>query len=76
METWWLPRFMAMGWNPRPLGLPGDINGMSCIGVAIDVTDAAWKETCRQRSVTCSPLIWNGLSTPTLGLRKDWQKAI
>lgn len=76
METWWLPRFMAMGWNPRPLGVPVDINGMSCIGVAIDVTDTAWRETCRQRSVTCSPLIWNGLSKPALGLRQDWQEAI
>lgn len=76
METWWLPRFMAMGWNPRPLGVPVDINGMSCIGVAIDVTDTAWRETCRQRSVTCSPLTWNGLSKPALGLRQDWQEAI
>ena len=76
METWWLPRFMAMGWNPRPLGVQVDIDGMSCIGVSIDVTDTAWRQTCRQRSATRSPLIWNGLSKPALGLRKDWQEAI
>ena len=76
METWWLPRFMAMGWNPRPLGVPVDINGMSCIGVSIDVTDAAWRETCRQRSVTCSPLAWKGVSKSALGLPQIWQEAI
>lgn len=67
MESWWLPRFLAMGWNPRPLGLPADINGMSCIGVSIDVKEAAWRETCRKRAVSGSVLVWNGVDAPVLG---------
>ena len=61
METWWLPRFQDMGWNPRPLGLPVDINGMSCIAVTVDVTDEAWRVTCENRGVDGSVLAWNGV---------------
>jgi acyl-homoserine lactone synthase len=68
METWWLPRFQEMGWNPRPLGVPTEINGMSCIGVTVDVTEQAWRETCRKRAVDRPVLVWNGLNAPVLGL--------
>lgn len=68
METWWLPRFQELGWNPRPLGVPVDINGMSCIGVSINVTEEAWRETCRTRGVDRPVLVWRGLEVPTLGL--------
>jgi acyl-homoserine lactone synthase len=67
METWWLPRFFAMGWNPRPLGVPIEINGMSCIGVSVEVTESAWLETCRRRSVFDPVLVWKGLEAPVLG---------
>jgi acyl-homoserine lactone synthase len=62
METWWLPRFMDMGWNPRPLGLPVDINGMSCVGVTVDVSEEAWRDTCAGRSIAGTVLAWNGVS--------------
>lgn len=68
METWWLPRFQEMGWNPRPLGVPVDINGMNCIGIAANVTEEAWRETCRKRAVDRPVLVWNGLNAPVLGL--------
>lgn len=66
METWWLPRFQEMGWNPRPLGVPVDINGMSCIGVTIDVTEEVWQETCLKRGVDRPVLVWKGLDAPVL----------
>lgn len=66
METWWLPRFQRMGWNPRPLGLPVDINGMNCIGVAVDVTEEAWQATCESRSIDRSVLISQGIELPIL----------
>jgi acyl-homoserine lactone synthase len=68
METWWLPRFQEIGWNPRPLGVAVDINGMSCIGVTVGVTEEAWRETCRKRAVDRPVLVWNGLDAPMLGL--------
>jgi acyl-homoserine lactone synthase len=76
METWWLPRFQAMGWNPKPLGLPVNINGMNCVGVSIDVTEAAHAVTCRERSVPHSPLVWNGMNKPSLGLVQNLQVAL
>ena len=70
METWWLPRFQEMGWNPRPLGVPVDINGMNCIGVTVDITEDVWRTTCSKRAVDRSLLVWNGLDAPILGLAK------
>lgn len=70
METWWLPRFQQMGWNPRPMGLPVDINGMSCTAVTVDVTEEAWRETCEGRSVDGSVLAWRGIEPPLLYLPK------
>ncbi len=67
METWWVPRFQEIGWNPRPLGVAVDINGMSCIGVTINVSEKAWRETCRKRNVDRPVLVWNGLDAPILG---------
>ncbi|HVZ51698.1 MAG TPA: acyl-homoserine-lactone synthase [Pseudolabrys sp.] len=68
METWWVPRFQEIGWNPRPLGVPVDINGMNCVGVTINVTEEAWRETCRMRAVDRPVLAYRGLEQPALGL--------
>ncbi len=63
-ETWWVPRFQSLGWKLHPLGLPQDINGLNCIAVTKDVTEAAWIETCLKRSVPGSVLVWNGTARP------------
>lgn len=63
METWWIPRFLAMGWKVRPLGLPIDIGGMNCVGVVLDVNMSSWRETLRTRSVAGHVLVWNGLES-------------
>jgi acyl-homoserine lactone synthase len=75
METWWLPRFQQMGWNPRPLGLPVDIDGLSCVGVTVDVTEAAWRETCRVLLVDRTVLEWNGVAPPLLSAQKRIARA-
>lgn len=64
METWWISRFLNMGWKVRPLGLPVDIAGMNCVGVVLDVTMNAWRETLRSRAVEGEVLVWNGLEPP------------
>lgn len=61
METWWIPRFLAMGWKVRPLGLPVDVAGMNCVGVVLDVNMRAWRDTLRTRSVAGRVLTWNEL---------------
>ncbi|MBW5439300.1 GNAT family N-acetyltransferase [Bradyrhizobium canariense] len=45
METWWLPRFHNLDWDVKLLGEPADIDGMSCVGAMISVTEAAWRRT-------------------------------
>lgn len=64
METWWISRFLNMGWKVRPLGLPVDIAGMSCIGVVLDVNTSTWRETLRTRSVGGRVLVRKGLELP------------
>jgi acyl-homoserine lactone synthase len=75
METWWVPRFQEMGWNPRPLGLPVDINGMNCIGVTVDISERAWRDTCKARSVDGSVLAWNGLEPLSLSMSARFARA-
>jgi acyl-homoserine lactone synthase len=76
METWWLPRFQELGWNPQPLGVPVNVNGMSCIGVEVAVTEQAWRQTCARRSVEGSVLAWQGLQSPLLKIPENvWRRA-
>lgn len=44
-EAYWIPRFSGLGWNPRSLGLPIERDGMSIVGVTLDVTEAALAQT-------------------------------
>lgn len=67
-ETWWVSRFQSLGWQLRPLGLPQDINGLNCIAVAKDVTEAIWMEICLKRSVSGSVLFWKGTARPSYQL--------
>lgn len=45
METWWMPRFLELGWEVRPLGLPALIDGMNCVGTIITVSEDAYRST-------------------------------
>lgn len=60
METWWLPRFLELGWDVRPLGLPAVIEGMNCVGTMISVTEDAYRRTAAFRDI----------ATPTLAHRE------
>lgn len=61
METWWLPRFLELGWEVRPLGLPAVIDGMNCVGTMISVTEAAYRHT----------LAFRGLEAPVILPRRE-----
>ncbi len=61
METWWMPRFLELGWEVRPLGLPTMIDGMSCVGTMISVSEAAYRRT----------LAFRGIEPPVIVPRRD-----
>jgi acyl-homoserine lactone synthase len=70
METWWIPRLRELGWDVRPLGVPVDIKGMLTLGVSVAVTEAAWMETCRRRSIDGTVLAWKGPEIPIQPISK------
>jgi hypothetical protein len=55
--------------------LPVDIDGLSCVGVTVDVTEAAWRETCRVLLVDRTVLEWNGVAPPLLSAQKRIARA-
>lgn len=61
METWWLPRFLELGWDVKPLGLPAVIDGLNCIGTIIAVDEAAYHRT----------LAFKGLSGPVIATSRE-----
>jgi acyl-homoserine lactone synthase len=68
METWWFPRLEEIGWRLRPLGLPYDVKGMSCLAVSVDVNEETWIATCQARFVGGPVLVWRGLPRRELDL--------
>ena len=67
-ETWRLRRNMKLGWPMSPLGPPQEIDGIECIAVDKDASEATWMRVCPQLSVFGSVLIWNGTPRPAYHL--------
>ena len=44
-EPYWVPALSKLGWNPRPLGLPVEHEGMLIFGFTCDTTQAALHRT-------------------------------
>lgn len=44
METWWLPRFLALGWDVEPLGLPMTYDGMEILSVIININQQNYND--------------------------------
>jgi acyl-homoserine lactone synthase len=65
METWWMPRFLELGWEVKPLGLPTMIDGMSCVGTMISVNEAAYRRT----------LAFRGIEPPVIQPRRKPKRA-
>jgi acyl-homoserine lactone synthase len=40
LETWWLNSYLALGLKATPLGIPGDVEGMSLLAVSFDVDES------------------------------------
>ncbi len=63
-ETWRLGRNGKVGWPMQPLGPPREIDGVECVAVDKDASEATWIKVCPQLSVFGPLLIWNGTPRP------------
>ena len=45
LEAYWIPRLLALGWNPQPLGAPIVKDGMTIVGITCDMTEHALART-------------------------------
>ena len=61
LETYWLPRFLEAGWNPKPLGLPETIDGEPTTAILCDVSEEVLEATRALR----------GIAAPVLRARSD-----
>lgn len=56
-EPYWIPRFMRLGWNPMPLGLPILWQGMEVVGITVDVDEQVLDQTRKVRGITGPVLV-------------------
>lgn len=59
-ETYWLPRWMDYGWHVELLGLPQDIDGMSCVAALFKVDADALEGVRRAANVPGSQIVHIG----------------
>ena len=50
-EPPWITRFLRLGWNPQPLGLPIVWKGMDVVGITVDISEHALRQTRRLRDI-------------------------
>lgn len=55
-EPFWIPRFLRLGWNPKPLGLPILWQGMDVVGITVEISEGALVKTRKLRGITSSVL--------------------
>jgi acyl-homoserine lactone synthase len=65
-EPLWITRFLGLGWNPKPLGLPIIWQGMAVVGITVDVSEAALEKTRSIRGLTKPVLIQHPLKRPAV----------
>jgi acyl-homoserine lactone synthase len=63
-EPIWISRFLGLGWNPKPLGLPIRWQGMDVIGITVDISESALRETQQVRGISESVLVHEGARDP------------
>jgi len=56
-ETFWLPRWLEIGWKAKPLGPITQIEDMECLGVVIDVDIETLEQTREVRNVPANVLV-------------------
>jgi acyl-homoserine lactone synthase len=56
-EPFWIPRFLRLGWEPKPLGLPIEWQGMEVVGITVNASEAALAQTRQVRGIRRSVLV-------------------
>jgi acyl-homoserine lactone synthase len=56
-EPFWIPRFARLGWNPKPLGLPIDWHGMEVVGITVEISESALRQTRQVRNLSGPVLV-------------------
>lgn len=70
METYWLHRFLQMGWNCTPLGVPEVIDGSWTTATLIDVSQASVDHLCQTRQIALPQLVRSGTAMPVKNLHR------
>jgi acyl-homoserine lactone synthase len=64
METWWLPRFLALGWDFEPLGIPIIYDNMEIVACCINVSEDAYLNTLASTPMAGPVLVSDKASAP------------
>ncbi len=63
-ETYWMPRIVAMGWHPRPLGLTLDHDGLSLCAFSVEVSADVLRSTRIFYGIESPSLVVHGIDLP------------
>jgi acyl-homoserine lactone synthase len=63
-ETYWIPRIIAMGWHPRPLGLTLDHDGLSLCAFSVEVSEEILTSTRAFYGIEGPSLVVRGIELP------------
>lgn len=58
-EPFWIPRFLHLGWEPMPLGLPIHWQELDVVGITVEISERALRQTRRLRGIAGSVLATN-----------------
>lgn len=56
-ETFWLPRWLELGWMARPLGTIQNIDGMDCVAVQLDASAETLNVLRTQHGIPANVLV-------------------
>lgn len=61
-ETWFMPRLANLGWAPRYLGLPQDLDGYNLVAFRAEVSASALEATRAYYGFEGPVTVWNGVT--------------
>jgi len=63
-EPFRVERNRNLGWAPRLLGPPVEIEGLPCVAIEKNISEAVWIRICVQEGVPGATLRWHGTPRP------------
>lgn len=62
METWWIPRFLELGWDVIPLGEPMMHDNMEIVAVIVNIEQEKYKQLKHQIKIDKNILRYNKIN--------------